>query len=243
MAWSVAPSVKAALEEATRRWPARSKLSDGTIGDPAHSSRVSDHNPGARNLVHAFDLTHDAMHGVDCFQLSNLLYKRVLSGEEKRVKYVIFNKRIFTPSVSKAWRPYTGSNPHTKHMHVSIRSTVAAENDLSPWWSEAITVPSNETTVLARYLLEGTPVILKLIHITTDANGDGSYPVSRYVVHAPAYADRDKYAPPAPGHQPDGETRLGPLIGARLAENGTVRLVVAGGPPNGQVPCLVTVAD
>jgi hypothetical protein len=32
------------------------------------------------------------------------------------------------------WKPYTGTNPHTKHMHVSIHSTTLAENDTSDWW-------------------------------------------------------------------------------------------------------------
>lgn len=132
--WATPPAIKFAFLEANVLWPNRSKLSDGTIGDLAHSSRTSDHNPGARNFIHAFDLTHDPGDGVDCNVLTTHLRNRVLAGFEKRVKYIIWNRRIFNPSVSPNWRTYSGTNPHTKHMHVSILSTVAAEYDVSPWW-------------------------------------------------------------------------------------------------------------
>lgn len=134
MSYTIAPAVKAALAEANRLWPDRSRASDGTIGDPAHSARLSDHNPDERGIVHAFDLTHDPSHGVDCHRLAEQLRDRVLDGVERRVKYVIWNTRIFNPSVSGHWRTYGGTNPHTKHMHVSIRSGGAVENDVTPWW-------------------------------------------------------------------------------------------------------------
>lgn len=129
MAWRPAPSVAAGLAEATRRWPHRSRASDGTIGDAAHAARQSDHNPDARGVVHAFDLTHDPAHGVDCEQLASHLVRV----RDARVKYLIWNKRICS-STHWAWQPYTGKNPHTHHLHVSIRNTTAAELDTSPWW-------------------------------------------------------------------------------------------------------------
>lgn len=134
MSWTLAPSIKAALTEADRLWPERSKASDGTIGDAAHSSRVSDHNPDARGIVHAFDLTHDPFNGPSCTVLSEALRRRILAGVETRVSYVIWNRQIFNPTISPAWRSYTGINPHTKHMHVSIHATLPAENFLGPWW-------------------------------------------------------------------------------------------------------------
>lgn len=138
MSWRSAPSVAAALAEATRRWPERNRASDGTIGDAAHSARASDHNPDERGVVHAFDLTHDPAHGVDCDQLA----AHLVAVRDARVKYVIWNRRISNPTVQNwAWRAYTGSNPHSRHMHVSIRYTTAAENDTSDWWDLAGTVP------------------------------------------------------------------------------------------------------
>jgi hypothetical protein len=127
--WRIAPSVRAALTQATELWPRRSQASDGTIGDHAHSKRKSDHNPDADGVVHAFDLTHDPKNKVDCEALSALLVKR----KDARVSYIIWNRQICNCKSWK-WVKYSGANPHTKHMHVSIKDTSAAENDLSAWW-------------------------------------------------------------------------------------------------------------
>jgi hypothetical protein len=142
VSWRPAPSVKAALAEADRRWPARSRASDGVIGDELHSSRESDHNPDARGIVHAFDLTADPAHGVDCDRLAATLVAR----RDRRVRYLIWERLIVLGPWSDAvmagrsvpwqWRPYDGSNPHTKHMHVSVGYNAQPENDTSPWWGE-----------------------------------------------------------------------------------------------------------
>jgi hypothetical protein len=122
----IPPSIRAAFAEANARWPIRSRASDGSVGDAAHSARASDHNPDARGVVHAFDLTHDPTRGVDCNALAN----QVLA--DPRVKYVIWNHRINSRD-GRGWRSYSGSNPHTHHMHVSIHAG-AAENDTRPWF-------------------------------------------------------------------------------------------------------------
>ena len=128
MSWRNAPSVAAGLAQATKCWPSRSRASDGTIGDAAHAARVSDHNPDSNGIVHAFDLTHDPAHSVDCALLSTgLVHVR-----DRRIKYIIWNRRI-CEAPSWIWKPYQGQ-PHDHHMHVSIHHTAAAENDTSPWW-------------------------------------------------------------------------------------------------------------
>lgn len=121
---SPAPSCRQALKDATTTWPDRNRASDGIMGDPAHQTRKSDHNDG-----NAFDLTHDIAHGVNCKVLSRLVMN------DRRVKYVIFEREIYkTYKPGEGWRPYTGSNPHNHHMHVSIKTE--SRDDLSPWpWS------------------------------------------------------------------------------------------------------------
>ena len=48
--------------------------------------------------------------------------------------YLIFNSKIWSRSRRQEGnRKYTGSNPHNKHLHISIRSTHA--NDTSDWFS------------------------------------------------------------------------------------------------------------
>src|SRR5262245_52942512 len=123
MAWQAAPSVRRGLEEATARWPERNRASDGIIGDAAHSSRPSDHNPDPRGIVHAFDLTHDPDGGPDCNQLA----EHLRAVRDPRIRYVIWSGRLYRGPWSDAvldrraaawiWEPYRGVNPHTKHMH------------------------------------------------------------------------------------------------------------------------------
>lgn len=127
-----APAAKAALEEATRLWPGRSRLSDGIVGDPAHQARTSDHNADADGMACAFDVTHDPAHGVDAHALVEELRRR----RDPRVKYIISRGRIAGPGARAGgweWRPYTGPNRHDKHAHVSI--TQGGKRDTSPWWA------------------------------------------------------------------------------------------------------------
>jgi hypothetical protein len=129
MAWHVVPAAKAALAEATQRWPNRNRASDGTIGDPAHSSRVSDHNPRADGAVTAFDLTCDTANGCD----SHKLVREAVARGDKRIKYAISQRQIWSYARRReGWRPYYGPNPHDKHAHVSVERR--HENDTSPWW-------------------------------------------------------------------------------------------------------------
>lgn len=119
-----ARTCKLALEEATFFWPERVRISDGICGDEAHQKRKSDHNDG-----NAFDLTHDPFHGLDTYSLA----MQLAESNDPRVKYIISNGRIWNPAVSPNWRKYSGSNPHTKHMHVSIHAT--ARNSRARWWA------------------------------------------------------------------------------------------------------------
>jgi hypothetical protein len=133
-----APCCSKALADATTRWPQRSRASDGILGDAAHQRRKSDHNQG-----NAFDLTHDPLHGVDCGSLSRLAIN------DRRVTYVIWNRQIYSRArASEGWRSYHGPNPHTSHMHVSIRSD--ARNNLAPWpWSGRGPIDTGEWFTMA----------------------------------------------------------------------------------------------
>lgn len=130
---------KSALMEATEKWPNRSRASDGIMGDLRHKKTPSDHNEG-----NAFDLTHDPSSGCD----AHALVERLKQRKDHRVKYIISNARIWAPGVSPAWRPYSGSNPHRQHAHVSIYSW--KRDDRGLWWlpePERIPVP-------ARYIVD-----------------------------------------------------------------------------------------
>jgi hypothetical protein len=118
------PAAIAVLRQATALWPKRKKLSDGLLPSSAHikQSPNSDHNTGL-----AVDLTHDPDNGVDCAVIFEKLK------EDERVSYLIFNKKIWNRKYAKQGnRAYTGSNPHTKHLHISILPEKA--KDISPWF-------------------------------------------------------------------------------------------------------------
>lgn len=134
MAWRLAKSLLKMRDQINIYAPNRDKRSDGTIGDAAHASRKSDHNPwvkdGKTGVVTALDITHDPTNGVDTWKLAELL--RV--GRDPRIKYVISNSRIWSSTSSPyQWRRYTGSNPHKAHMHVSVHSTKSLYDDDRDW--------------------------------------------------------------------------------------------------------------
>lgn len=157
--WTAAPAVKAALAEATRRWPDRDRSADGTIGDVAHSSRTSDHNPDDRGVVLAFDLTCDLDAGCD----AHALVRAAVARRDPRIKYAISQGHIWSKKrADEGWRTYTGSNPHRKHAHVSVDR--AFEDDMSEWWPAAPTPldppPSLEEVAMRVIYAPGRPTCL-----------------------------------------------------------------------------------
>lgn len=119
-----AQSLGVLLGQLNTLWPNRKKDSDGWIGDTAHASRVSDHNPDINGVVHARDFTHDPS-TLDCQWLANTL----VQNNDRRIFYIIWNRRIWTPGIG--WKDYAGTNPHTKHLHLSVRRENG--DDASPW--------------------------------------------------------------------------------------------------------------
>lgn len=134
MAWRLAKSLEMLRSQVNAKYPNRSKMSDGTIGDPAHSARTSDHNPNSAGVVTAMDITHDPAHGVN----AGLLAETLLASRDPRIKYIISNRRIAASSVVGStpawqWRSYTGSNPHDKHVHVSVSASASKYDSVAPW--------------------------------------------------------------------------------------------------------------
>lgn len=118
------PAAIAVLRQATALFPKRNKASDGLLPSAAHvqASPNSDHNLGL-----AADLTHDPKNGIDCEIIFEELKKDV------RVSYLIFKGKIWSKERrAEGNRVYTGSNPHNKHLHISIKP--AYSNDTSPWF-------------------------------------------------------------------------------------------------------------
>lgn len=113
----------AALRQATALAPKRMKASDGLLPSAAHlkTNPNSDHNTGL-----AFDLTHDPKRGIDGAEL----FKKWR--EDERVDYLIFDRKIW--SKARGERKYTGQNPHTKHIHCSIKASQGENTSSWFWW-------------------------------------------------------------------------------------------------------------
>jgi hypothetical protein len=128
MAWRLAESLKTLRNQINAQYPNRSKVSDGTIGDAKHSSRRSDHNPNARGVVCAFDITEDHKNGPDLVKLLPLLLK------DKRTHYVIYERKIYNTKIKNgAARPYSGANAHSHHLHLSVFQDAKLYDDPTPW--------------------------------------------------------------------------------------------------------------
>ena len=145
------PAAIAVLRQATALRPKRKKASDGLLPSAAHmkQSPTSDHNTGF-----AVDLTHDPENGIDCVDIFEKLK------EDKRVKYLIFQGKIWSKEKSKLGnRRYTGSNPHNKHLHISIESTMGTDTSPWFWWM-------NQPKTLNQIIARVTPVPAKKAYKT-----------------------------------------------------------------------------
>ncbi len=131
--WRPAASLLKIVSQVNEIAPKRKKASDGTIGDQNHSA-TSDHQPkikdGGQGIVTAADITHDPDRGCDCKSIASSLEK----SRDERIKYVIWDRKIMSSEVSPwTWRNYTGSNPHDKHIHISVRPEKKFYDDPRDW--------------------------------------------------------------------------------------------------------------
>lgn len=122
-------------------YPGRSTASDGMLASSQHTATnpTSDHEPrlidaSGIKVVSAFDVTHDPDSGADM----DVVAEQIRLDRDPRIKYVIWNNRMFAsypkaPWAAWEWRPYTGTNPHTKHMHVSVQATESLYDSTEPW--------------------------------------------------------------------------------------------------------------
>lgn len=133
-----------ALEDSTRaQWPG---VVVYDIGDPAHATGVSDHNPddtvlpqGGRAEQTDSDTkpevrATDTMRGprfsaADARDMFERLTRR--PENQARLSYVIYNRRIRSRRYNWQDRPYSGSDPHTDHVHTS--TLAAQDNNARPF--------------------------------------------------------------------------------------------------------------
>jgi hypothetical protein len=167
--WSLAGSLVQLRREVDNAFPNRSTISDGTIGDAAHSARQSDHNPDEFHVVRAMDITRDVRDGID---IADNLAEWLRAKRDPRVKYVIFNRRIFSSSIEPwKWRPYSGLNEHTHHVHISVMPHPIGD-DGRAWGYD----PKEDVVTEAdkREIIEGAAKsVVAALELQTDWSSDG----------------------------------------------------------------------
>ena len=150
--WVLVPCLARLRADLDRIAPNRDRASDGTIGDRAHQESVSDHNDDeigrvpirdadTTHEVHAFDADTDLrVAGLNMEMVVQFILARCRRGAETRLRYIIYNRRIWEARNGWAQRPYAGANPHTGHAHYSASYATAHEANTASWRLEDIPV-------------------------------------------------------------------------------------------------------
>lgn len=130
--WQLCAAGLTLRDQINRAFPDRDRRSDGSVGDSSHQSRgsKSDHNPDSNGWVRAIDI--DANLSTDAkaaYVLANQL--RVLARRDRRLSYIIFNRRFASRRTLWRFISYRGINPHEKHIHVSF--TKKGDKDGKPF--------------------------------------------------------------------------------------------------------------
>lgn len=113
---ALVPALVTLRSQFNMTFPHRSKRSDGWIGDPAHASRFSYHNPDRNGWVHALDITHDPANGVDIDRITDEL----VASRDNRILEIIAND-LYWNHKDPRWVEYYGSNEHRQHFHISAK--------------------------------------------------------------------------------------------------------------------------
>ena len=166
--WRPAESLLKLKKQVDAAYPGRNTASDGFIGNAAHcpngdGTGDSDHCPniqdGEYRVVTAFDITHDPESGCN----NNLIVEAIRASRDARVKYLIWNKRIANSkaiggSAPWEWRPYSGSNPHTKHAHLSVLPRKNEYDDTSTW-----SIPSRVDHLIQDFVMTGADEVRRTL--------------------------------------------------------------------------------
>lgn len=143
--WILIPCLEQLFAEFDRIAPRRDKASDGRVGDTAHQQESSDHNPDETgnvpihdadkvNEVHAIDVDNNLNESdLTMEKVVQFLLGRCRSGVEKRLRYIIYNRRIWSASSGWVQKTYSGASAHTEHAHFSASYETAREADTSSW--------------------------------------------------------------------------------------------------------------
>ena len=163
--WTLVPCLAALRGEFNDIAPRRDTASDGSIADAAHvaggnsdhipdeeSDALRDHDADSKNEVHAIDVDSSGPwpQGFSMELAVQHILRRCRAGQERRLKYIIYNRRIWSASSGWVQRAYNGANPHDKHAHFSASYETAHEASTASWHLEdLVTLTDAEIEAIA----------------------------------------------------------------------------------------------
>jgi hypothetical protein len=149
--------------QVNRTFTKRKRASDGWIGDDAHRKRPSGHNPDdtpdskptwdgdadSKPEVRAWDMDADLREeGVTAQQYVDHLCR--LPGLSSVIRFIIYNRKIYTAENDFFPETYTGDNPHTGHVHhEGARTQLADSNTTFNYRLEELVMPTAEEIAAA----------------------------------------------------------------------------------------------
>jgi hypothetical protein len=99
------------------------------------------HDADHINEVHAIDVDNNLNESdLTMEKVVQFLLGRCRSGAEKRLRYIIYNRRIWSASSGWVQKTYTGASPHTEHAHFSASYITSLEASTASWHLEDIPV-------------------------------------------------------------------------------------------------------
>lgn len=140
--WVLTKGLENLRSQVNEAFPDRDKTTDGTIGDEAHQQHVSGHNPDdTRRSKPAWDGDPDTIPEVRAWDMDKDLNFPGVSTQDlvdwicllpnlgSVIRYMIYNGKEY--HVDNKFKPtnYTGSNPHTDHVHFEGAWTQSADNN------------------------------------------------------------------------------------------------------------------
>lgn len=151
--WRTAPSLNVLMSEHDAQFPQGNSSLDGTVASRNHDKNNpnSDHRPTPYTgvgVVRAYDWWFPNL------DTGEAIFDAIRNTRDKRIAYIIFNRQIVS-STNQPWvvRPYTGSNPHDRHGHLSVLA--AYDGDTTPWnvWTtlEPVLKLGDTGNAVARY--------------------------------------------------------------------------------------------
>jgi hypothetical protein len=233
VAWYLNPALTTMRGEVNARWPGRDKASDGTIGDEAHQSTSSDHNPDPDGSVDAWDMDVNLNGASNGIPSSDIEFLKSRFQAHPASKYWIHNRIICSRSTGWRRENYTGPNPHDKHVHWNTRTEYedstegwGIEDDMADFtqanFNTFFANALNDPTVQARFRRE---VVSYLMEEDPDYNLLSLYKMLKAKV-------------------PNIETTLAQVLTALTAAEGDTDLVAIQNMLNAQTAALVpAVAD